>query len=174
MKRFVLLTISLISSVPFFANAQRAPYDFTDTARVISARPIYENVGRPRRECWDEEVNERESRRDGDRSLGGTIIGGLAGGLLGSQVGKGNGKTAAAAVGAVTGAVVGDRIDNDGRGGGDRSRSRTVQRCRDVSEEREEVSGYTVRYQYNGRTYTTRMNRDPGRTVRVGITVLDQ
>ncbi|MES2206528.1 MAG: glycine zipper 2TM domain-containing protein [Pseudomonadota bacterium] len=172
MKRYSVLTALLFSGLATLAHAER-PYDFTDTARVISVRPIYERAAHPRRECWDEEVSERQSRRSGDRDLGGTVIGGIAGGLLGSQVGKGNGKTAAAAVGAVTGAVVGDRIASDDRDGGDRYRSRSVQRCREVAEEREEVSGYTVKYQYNGRNFTTRMDRDPGRTVRLGVTLLD-
>jgi uncharacterized protein YcfJ len=175
MKKLFLTATVLCSVVSHAAYAERGGFDFTDTAKVVSARPVYEQVGQPHRECWDEEVSERDQPRGRrERGLGGTIIGGLAGGLLGSQVGGGNGKTAAAAVGAVTGAVVGDHLENDDDRGYASSRTRSVQRCKDVTDSHEEVVGYDVKYRFNGRTFTTRMKQDPGNTVRVGITVLDR
>lgn len=178
MKHFRIATVALLS-VCSIAQAESRAYEFTDTATVISSRPIYERTSHPRKECYDEEVIERpssnyESRR-GERDMSGTIIGGIAGGLLGSQVGKGNGKTAAAAVGAVTGAVVGDRIANDG-GREDsyesrQPRTRIVQRCREVEDEREEIRGYDVKYKFNGIVRTIRMNHNPGSKLRVLVTV---
>jgi len=176
MKRLALFSVWLITATPYLAQAQGGGgFDYTDTARVISARPVYERTGHPKRECWDEEVSERESRgSNGERGLGGTIIGGIAGGLIGNQVGRGNGRTAATAVGAVTGAVVGDHIENDDRDRGDHYSTHTIQRCRDIEDVHEEVHGYDVKYKFNGRTFTTRMKHDPGNTIRLGITVLDQ
>lgn len=98
-----LLVLSLVS---LYGTASAA--DFTDTARVISSKPIYEQVSEPRRECWTETVQVAPK----ERSLGGALIGGIAGGLLGSQVGGGSGNTAATGAGAVAGAVIGDRVAN--------------------------------------------------------------
>lgn len=98
-----LLALSMAS---LFGGAYAA--DFTDTARVISATPIYENVSEPKRECWTETVQVAPK----ERSMGGAVIGGIAGGLLGSQVGGGSGNTAATGAGAVAGAVIGDRVAN--------------------------------------------------------------
>ncbi len=78
-------------AVPLLVAACAAPsyaYDYTDTAEVVSAVPIYETVNEPRQQCWTESVTYYEETRV---SNGGAIIGGITGGLLGAQVGKGNG-----------------------------------------------------------------------------------
>lgn len=51
--------------------------------------------------------------------------------------------------------------------------NRPVERCeiRHDYYEEERVVGYDVRYQYNGRVYHTRMDRDPGPRVRVRVNV---
>lgn len=95
-----------LSMVSLFGSAYAA--DFTDTARVISATPIYERASEPRRECWTETVQVAPK----ERSMTGAVVGGIAGGLLGSQVGGGSGNTAATGAGAVAGAVIGDRVSN--------------------------------------------------------------
>ena len=115
---------------------------------------------------------ERTTVREGNNT-GGAILGAIAGGLLGSTVGKGNGKVAAAAVGAATGAVVGDRWKD-----GDRryeSRPRQVERCQVHDNYRQIVSGYDVRYTYEGREYSTRLPYDPGKwlALNVSFTVAD-
>ncbi|WP_324779353.1 glycine zipper 2TM domain-containing protein [Thiobacillus sedimenti] len=134
---------------------------FTARARVISSTPIYDTINEPHRECWTETVGyETRSYRDG--SGGGAILGAIAGGLLGSTVGKGDGRVAAAAVGAATGAVVGDRWN----GGGTRyeeTRPRQVERCRVRDDYRQVISGYDVRYRFQGRVYATQLPYDPGR-----------
>lgn len=140
---------------------------FSTRARVVSSTPIYETINEPRRECWTETTGyETRSYRDGNNT-GSTIIGAIAGGLLGSTVGKGNGKVAAAAVGAATGAVVGNRWNN-----GDtryESSPRQVERCRTENNYRQVVTGYDVRYRFQGREYTTRMPYDPGRWVNMDV-----
>src|SRR3989338_5242854 len=138
--------------------------DFTDTARVISSTPIYERISEPKRECWTETVQVTPK----ERSIGGAVVGGVAGGLLGSQVGGGGGRKVATAAGGIIGAVVGDRVANP-----DQPRSEQVERCREVQTSREVIKGYNVTYRYNGRDVTTTLPYQPGSTLRVGVSVID-
>jgi uncharacterized protein YcfJ len=140
---------------------------FTTRAKVLASTPIYDTVNEPRRECWTETVgHETRSVRDGNNT-GGAVLGAIAGGLIGSTVGKGNGKVAAAAVGAATGAVVGDRW-NDG-GTRYESRPRQVERCREHDDYRQVISGYDVRYRFQGREYSTRLPYDPGKWLTLNV-----
>ena len=162
-----LLNTTLVAALLAASGAAQAgpgrydPDGFVTRARVISSTPIYDTVNEPRRECWTETVGyESRSYRDGNGG-GGAILGAIAGGLLGSTVGKGDGRVAAAAVGAATGAVVGDRW-NDG-GVRYESRPRQVERCRVEDNYRQVLSGYDVRYRFQGREYSTRLPYDPGK-----------
>jgi uncharacterized protein YcfJ len=167
MKTRLLNTTLVATLLAASGAAQAAPgrYDgdgFVTRARVLSSTPIYDTVNEPRRECWSETVGyETRSYRDGN-DHGGAILGAIAGGLLGSTVGKGDGRVAAAAVGAATGAVVGDRWN----GGGTRyeeTRPRQVERCRVNDNYRQVVSGYDVRYRFQGRVYATQLPYNPGK-----------
>jgi len=158
-----LVAALLVASGSAYAGPGRYDADgFVTRARVLSSTPIYDTVNEPRRECWTETVgHETRSYREGNGG-GGAILGAIAGGLLGSTVGKGDGRVAAAAVGAATGAVVGDRLN----GGGTRyeeTRPRQVERCRVQDNYRQVVSGYDVRYRFQGREYSTRLPYDPGK-----------
>ena len=140
---------------------------FTTRAKVLASTPVYDTINEPRRECWTETVGqETRSYRDGSNT-GGAILGAIAGGLIGSTVGKGDGKVAAAAVGAATGAVVGDRWKD----GGTRyeSRPQQVERCRAQDNFRQVVSGYDVRYRFQGREYSTHLPYDPGRWLTLNV-----
>ena len=162
-----LLNTTLVATLLAASGAAQAgpgrydPDGFVTRASVISSTPIYDTVNEPRRECWTETVGyETRSYRDGNG--GGAILGAIAGGLLGSTVGKGDGRVAAAAVGAATGAVVGDRWN----GGGTRyeeTRPRQVERCRVQDDYRQVVSGYDVRYRFQGRVYATQLPYNPGK-----------
>jgi uncharacterized protein YcfJ len=108
------------------------------------------------------------------------VLGAIVGGVAGHQIGSGRGNDAATAAGAVIGGLVGNQIDREqGRvGGGGTSThvervpvERNVERCRTVQEVREAQVGFQVRYAYNGREFTTRMDRDPGRFLRVAINI---
>lgn len=142
-------------------------------AQVLSSTPIFDTINEPRRECWTETRGyETRSYRDGSNG-GGAVLGAIVGGLVGSTIGQGNGKVAAAAVGAATGAVVGDRLND-----GDRryvSRPRQVEQCRVQDNYRQVISGYDVRYLFQGREYNTRLPYDPGRwlTLNVSFSVAD-
>jgi len=101
-----------------------------------------------------------------NRSATGAVVGGIAGGLLGSQVGGGSGRNAATAAGAIAGAIIGDRVANPSS-----PQTQQVQRCRQVNDYHEEISGYNVVYRYQGREITTRLPYKPGRTVQVGVSL---
>jgi uncharacterized protein YcfJ len=114
-------------------------------------------------------VGDRVANPESDRPVTGSVVGAAAGGLLGAQVGRGTGRDAAAAAGAVTGSVVGDRVQNPPQA----ASSGPAQQCRTVTLTRDVVKGYTVVYRYNGRDITTTLPYQPGRTVQVGVGVID-
>jgi len=154
---------------------------FTDRARVVSVRAIVERIHVSREECWNDTQRGYEERRvtrsDTGASIGpGTVLGAIVGGVVGHQVGGGRGKDAATAGGAVIGGLIGNQSDRD-RGGGSTTEyervpvERNVERCRTINETREATLGYDVQYEYGGRRFTTRMDRDPGRDLRVAVNV---
>jgi len=156
----------LLGSISFSALAT----DYTETAPVISVIPLYNRASELRQECWTEYAPVGTAPRE--RSYGGAVLGGLAGGILGNQVGAGRGRTAATAVGAVTGALVGDNIANSQQQQPNYS-TQPIQHCRQVDDgQRQEISGYSVTYRYQGRNITTTMPYDPGPTVRIGVGVV--
>lgn len=152
------------------ASATQAA-EFEDYARVLSVAPQVEQVNQPRQHCTTEYIQTQPQYQPQQRSAGGAIIGGIAGGLLGSQVGGGNGRIAAAAVGAATGAVVGDRMDNNGNAVAAAPQMQPVQQCRMVDQWVTRNNGYLVTYEYRGNTYTNVMPYDPGKRLRLHVSV---
>ena len=166
MRQTLLLgLIAATVSMPTWADD-----DYEDRARVISVTPQLERINNPRQECRTEYVRETYYEAP-QRSLGGAIIGGVAGGLLGNTIGRGNGRVAAAAVGAGVGAIVGDRVGNRQAYGRERVETRPVDRCVTVDNWQTVNAGYSVNYEYNGRQYSTVMDRDPGRYVPLQVAV---
>jgi uncharacterized protein YcfJ len=165
-----ILNTTLIATLFAASGAAQAGQRYDDMivrARVVSSIPVYDTINEPKKECWIETTGyETRSYRDGNNT-GGAILGAIAGGLIGSTVGKGNGKVAAAAVGAATGAVIGDRW-NDG-GGYYESRPAQVQRCQSLDNYRQVITGYDVRYRFNGREFTTRLPYDPGAYLNLNV-----
>ena len=104
-----------------------------------------------------------------ERSPAGAIIGGIAGGLLGNTVGRGSGRGAATVVGAVGGAVVGDQLAN--QNAGTVVGERPVQECRIVDAVQPRAVGYAVTYTYHNQTFTAVLPYDPGRRVKVRVSV---
>lgn len=167
------LKLSLLMTAALLAGSGTAQAGYSDgdnlvvRAKVVSSVPVYESVNEPHRECWTES-NGYETRSYRSNGTGGTIIGAIAGGLIGSTVGKGDGRVAAAAVGAATGAVVGSNWN-----GGERhlSAPREVERCRTTDHVRQVISGYDVRYRFQGREFGTRLPYDPGNWVSLNVNV---
>jgi len=161
-KMLIPALFSAVFVLPAMANDQ-----YNDTARVLSSTPQTERVNMPRQECRTE--YQQQSYSNGGNSVAGALIGGIAGGLLGNTIGRGNGRVAAAAVGAGVGAIAGNSIANNQNGGG--TRSVPVQNCYQVDNWQTVNSGYLVTYEYNGRTYTTVMNSQPGQYIDVNVAV---
>ncbi len=88
---------------------------------------------------------------------------------MGNRFGKGSGKDAMTVAGALLGASIGNDL---GKRPG-RSYTTQKRRCETVNhyQERKELVGYRVKYRYNGKTYKTRMASDPGRNMRVRVSV---
>lgn len=173
MKRLVIA--SLCATAWFGAYAET----FTDSARVRSAEPQYENISVPRNECrshWIEERSQRQGQAQPEHRYGGAIVGGLAGGVLGHQIGGGRGKDAATALGVVLGAITGDRLQNRDQtrpydDGVYETTQREVTRCRTVYDTQPQLTGYRVTYDYRGQQYTTFMHSDPGKRLPVRVSV---
>ena len=174
-----------IASLCAAAGPVLAAESFTDRARVIQVRPIHERIPVSREECWNDVQRTYEERRvtrsDTGAPIGpATVLGAIVGGVAGHQVGSGRGNDAATAAGAIIGGIIGNQADrNQGRVGPGGSVTevervpvdRNVERCRTVNEVREATLGYDVRYEYGGRQFQTRMDRDPGRQLRVSVNV---
>ncbi len=139
---------------------------YSDTARVLQVRPIYEavQVNYPRQECWEEPVY----RRSGGNSAVPMITGAIIGGAVGNQFGKGHGRDALTVAGALLGGAIGNDIGRNNYGPGYETMER---RCRTVDyyTTRQEVVGYRVKYRYNGHVSWTRTDTHPGRYIRVNV-----
>ncbi|NIP15187.1 MAG: glycine zipper 2TM domain-containing protein [Pseudomonadales bacterium] len=159
-------------------------------ADVVGVEPMveYRTITEPRRECrvagyaggprahsqryperGDPYGYDHHERHHDHGSPVAAVIGGVVGGLLGSQFGSGSGKKAMTVAGALAGATIASGVS--------RSRSHqggyTPRRCTTVmtSREVEEVSGYRVRYVYQGEEFSKVVTSDPGDRVRVQVEV---
>jgi len=188
------------------ATDRRPADAFTVYAEVVQVQPVYSEYRsrEPRQECWIEV--ERHAVREGrvgyssgsDRgqrhsgsSAGDALVGGVIGGVIGNQLGR-NSSRGARTGATVAGAVIGSAIANEASAGSSRHRrrheprhvprtvyeTREVERCRTVETVREQrrIQHYDVTYRYEGRTFTTRQPRDPGRRIklRLSLTPADQ
>jgi len=154
-----------------------------DYAHVIDAVPVVETyqVNRPLEQCWNEEVTRRDTRHNRrHNSRTPEVLGAIIGGVIGNRFGHGDGRKIATVAGAVLGTSVGRDIKHNNRrntrhGSGryEQSRYETVQRCElqdnYISEER--VIGYDVSYKYRGNVFHTQMPQEPGKKIKVKVTV---
>ena len=130
-------------------------------ATVISATPVTASVNVPRRVCSDDRQYVQPQP-----SGAGAVIGAIAGGLLGNAVGgHGGARAAATGVGAVAGAAVGNSVEMNGYP----PTEVPVRRCQTVSGYENRTVGYDVVYEYAGRRYTTRTDRDPGSEIAIDV-----
>ena len=154
------------------ANYERVSYD---RAKVVAVEPLYETVSYdvPREQCYVERVPSRHDGRHG-RSATAPIVGAIIGGALGNAVGhKKRNKQVGTVVGAILGGSIGADIGRRNHRNYQHVSYSDQQVCRVVSDTREEerLLGYRVTYRYAGETYTTRMDRDPGPSLRVRVRV---
>ncbi len=182
-----ILTTVLVASVITLSPAAFAKdkYDkhspaLTDWATVTNVEPVTRTIEqrKPYEDCWYEEVRYEAPSSSNVQSPTGTILGGIIGGAIGNAVGhKKKNKQVGTAVGAILGASLGYDISRQVAGNDSRSEHRDSyrkeQRCetRYETSYREEVIGYDVWYRYHGERFHTRMNQDPGKKIRVRVTV---
>ncbi len=176
MNKFTLPTIlvSLSLSLPTFAKGPHTAH--TDWAKVTHVDPIVRTVEHitPHQKCWNERTHYRHSHQKND-SLTGTIMGGIIGGALGNAVGHSKkNKQVGTVVGSILGASVGHGLSNN-RSHDDRSNTSYYnhRHCTVEDEIRyeEEIIGYHVSYRYRGDEYKTRMNKHPGKRLKVRVSV---
>ena len=151
--------------------AQMNVHAFEAIAAVTGVSPITEQINRPTQQCWTETQQTTQAAPQ-QRNYLGAIVGGVAGGLLGSTVGRGNGRIAAAAVGAGVGALTGDSIANQNADGRAITTTTPVQRCRQVDNFETITTGYLVYYEFDGQRFSSRLPYDPGRELRVNVSVV--
>lgn len=167
---------------PYHGDARFVDDTEYDWARVVRVDPIIENYDEPieRDVCRSEPVEYYEPRyayRSGDSrdGTGGALLGAIIGGALGNTVGRGDGRRAATIAGAVIGGSVGhNRATRGGYrevGGSYRQSSERVCETRVDYQRREQVVGYDVTYEYNGRAYSTRTDAHPGDRIQVAVSV---
>lgn len=162
---------SALLSLLAFAAASAHAEAFIDHARVRSVDPQYETVQVPRNVCTSQWVAEPRSVAAGP-NYGGIVIGAVAGGVLGNQVGKGHGREAATAAGAVIGALAGNSVAGRVQVQPYEQAQREVRTCRTVMDTQSRLVGYRVSYEYRGHPYSTVMDRDPGHTLPVRVSVV--
>lgn len=134
-------------------------------APVVRVFPIKQTevYREPREKCYRERVEVPSHS-----SSTGTVVGGLLGAAIGNKLGHGSSNRK---LGTVAGAVVGATV---GHGVGE-ARAHTHVENRDICETvydesmQERVVGYDVEYRYEGKVYRTRMDHDPGDTVRLRV-----
>jgi uncharacterized protein YcfJ len=160
----VLLTAGLaLSCVPAWAGHQDRGFD---TAKVISAVPIYQTVSIPVDEpvCWQE-----QAWRPRPHSAAPTVIGAVIGGVVGNQFGGGDGKTALTIAGAAIGGTIGYQVSrhHDHRGPYPVVEERCEMQRYWRAEER--LIAWDVAYKYRGQVYHAQMPERPGKKIRVRV-----
>ena len=142
--------------------------------KVIKVTPVYREVkvSTPVKECWQEPVSRSRSVRHGNNTAGSTLAGGLIGGIIGHQFGKGRGKKLSTAMGTLIGAQLGHDAAH-GAHGRDYSYTSYENVCEvenHVSYE-EVLDSYKVTYKYNGKKYKVNMPYDPGKRIKLEVSV---
>ena len=173
MKRIMTVLIFGTSTLAF-SGAAVSGHGFIGHAKVIEAEPLYETVevANPVTECWTERVTRNNHRRG---SYTAPLAGGIVGGVVGNQFGRGRGKTALTVAGALLGASIGNDHNSSHyrrRRGGHRG-AKQVQRCETIDryEQEQQLTGYRVKYSYEGQTYYTRTTEYPGKFIPVRVKV---
>ena len=165
----IALGVTLVFA--FYSNV--LAYTSFEDVEVLSTEPIFEAVSQriPTEECRVEYVPAKQPRFDSRSNTPG-IIGALVGGAVGNAVGS---EKSNKRVGAVAGAILGASIAKDVNrkrqegqyDGAEREVCRTVYR----TERAQKIIGYDVSYSYNGSVYTSRMDYDPGSTLRLRVNI---
>ena len=194
------LVAALITTTASASGRHLATERYTEFADVISVQPVYKDVRvrEPRKECWIETQQRvvgyeppryehyQAHRSERRHSSGNAVIGGVIGGVIGNQLGRGHSSGSRAGA-TIAGAIIGSTVANEARGEPLRHRrphsvqrrgapiyeTVEVERCEKVSSSRIEqrIQHYDVTYRYRGKTFTSRMDRDPGNRIELQVSV---
>ena len=126
-----------------------------EVGQVLSRVPVYQQVAMPHQTCT------QTVTPNAPTSGAGAMTGAIAGGIIGSVFGDGRGL--GTVVGAVGGALLGDRAESQ-------ANSQPVTTCSTQTLMENRLVGYTVVYEYAGKTYTVQLPHDPGPTIAVQVT----
>lgn len=174
-KLIMLAGLMAVSSVSLADHKHKHHNKQFEYGKVIDVTPIYREVRTttPVKECWQEPVTHTRRVRHGGNTVGGTIAGGLIGGIIGHQFGKGRGRKLSTAVGTLIGAQLG----HDSVRGSYATKQSTYTRYEDICEVHNQVSyeeivdSYKVTYKYKGRRYKAVIPYDPGKKIKLRVTV---
>jgi len=186
MKYAALKIIAILSAIVIVSPARAAHSESSDTyydrAKVLSAVPIYKTVSisTPHRECRQVPVVSYDKGYGGKHYKSATpiILGSVVGAAVGNQFGHGTGKTIGTIAGGILGGSVArdvqHRYGNNGYKGRGHRYETTRTQCDTYDEYHDEdrIDGYRVKYRYNGRVYHTRTDTDPGKRMRVKVSVI--
>ena len=169
--KITVYSVALLASLSLSGRASA----FDAIVDVLSVTPVREIVNEPYESCgteYEQQTVQSAPPVQENHPLAGAIAGGVAGGLLGSLIGEGNGKVAAAAVGAGLGAIAGDRLSryHTTNPGETHTSVMPVQRCKMV-DHYDVRTHYNVIYEYNGQQFSTKLPYDPGRQMKVNVSV---
>lgn len=180
--KYATLKILAILSAIMIVSPARAGHavngdTYYDKAKVISAVPVYKtvSVSTPRRECRQVPVVSYGRGGGQYKSATPIVVGGIVGAAVGHQLGHGTGRTVGAIAGGVLdGSVARDiqhryTVNNAARN----AYLQTMTQCDTYEDFHEEqmVDGYQVEYRYNSRGYHTVTENDPGKKMRVRVSV---
>ena len=180
-KLIIMAGIMAISSTAFAAKHDTKPLHSQGQqyvyGKVLEVTPVYRQirVNHPVQECWSEPVRYPSRNHYSNNNAGNTLAGGLIGGIIGHQFGDGRGRDLATAVGTSMGAQAGHDSSRNhyDQPSYDTRESRYEERCEThnrVSYE-EVVDSYKVRYIYKGKRYQTDMPYDPGKKIKLKVSV---
>lgn len=163
-----------MSGASSFAQSSGRDYAYpavaTDYANVLRVTPQTESVPVSREVC-DTRTVQQQVQPAQQQGYGGTILGTVIGGVLGSQVGGGNGRLVGTALGAGIGAAIGSNSDRQTAPAPAQYAEVPVRQCHTETVYELRNRGYRVNYEYQGREYSTLTQNDPGRRLRVNVSV---
>lgn len=162
---FIVFTASV--SMPALAGSDSTTYAWAD---VIEAEPVTRIIRRPveTEVCWQEEVYRETPER---RSKTPQIVGAILGGIIGNQFGGGSGQDVMTLAGATLGHSIAK--DSQRRAHPQKLYVSIEDRCGVNTEWREsrQVLGWDVTYKYQGDTYLTRMDKEPGDQIKIAVNI---
>jgi uncharacterized protein YcfJ len=163
----IVAAVTAVVSVPAVAENHAGTYEW---ATVVEAEPIIRIIRRPVGEevCWQEEVYREVPER---RAKAPVVFGALLGGLIGNQFGSGHGRDAMTFAGVALGSAIAK--DNQRRNNPQHFYASLEDRCGINTEwqETKQIIGWDVVYEYQGETYVTRMQNEPGERIQVQVSI---